>query len=137
MAVRRGHQRAVLALAHHMLVVVYNVFSRQEEYVELGADYYDQRNKPKVVPRLVKRLTARREASDGISCQGPVADGSSVVTPYPLPERQEVPVQPTGSVPEVDTATIRSERETDRTSGRARNYLRTQNVPEVKSREFS
>jgi hypothetical protein len=25
-------------------------------YVELGGDYYDQRNKPKIVSRLVKRL---------------------------------------------------------------------------------
>jgi len=45
-----------MALAHHMLVVVYQVLSRSEEYVEFGADYYDQRNKPKVVARLVARL---------------------------------------------------------------------------------
>jgi len=46
-----------MALAHHLLVVVYQVLSRKEEYVEMGGDYYDQRNKPKVVSRLVMRLT--------------------------------------------------------------------------------
>ena len=39
-----------------MIAIVYNVLARNEEYVELGADYYDQRNKPKTVSRLVARL---------------------------------------------------------------------------------
>ena len=55
--VRKGAQKAVLALAHHLITVVYNVLARGEEYVELGSDYHDRRNKPKVVSRLVKRLT--------------------------------------------------------------------------------
>lgn len=111
MAVRRGHQRAVLALAHHMLIVVYNVLSRQEEYVELGADYYDQRNKPKVVSRLVKRLTALgyyvslREAGDGISSPGAVADGPSVGALHPTRERQGGPLQTRDSVLDVSTTT--------------------------------
>lgn len=54
---RKGAPKAVMALAHHMLVIVYQVLSRNQEYVEMGGDYYDQRNKPKVVARLVKRLT--------------------------------------------------------------------------------
>ncbi len=54
--VRKGAPKAVMALAHHMITVVYNVLMRGEEYVELGGDYYDQRNKPKVVSRLVSRL---------------------------------------------------------------------------------
>lgn len=57
MAVRKGAPKAVMALAHHMIVVVYQVLSRKEEYVEFGGDYYDQRSKPKVVARLVARLT--------------------------------------------------------------------------------
>lgn len=57
MCIRKGAPKAVMALAHHMLVVVYQVLSRSEEYVEFGGDYYDQRNKPKVVSRLVARLT--------------------------------------------------------------------------------
>jgi transposase len=53
---RKGAPKAVMALAHHMIVIVYNVLARNEEYVELGADYYDRRNKPKTVSRLVTRL---------------------------------------------------------------------------------
>jgi transposase len=57
MSIRKGAQKAVMALAHHMMVVVHQVLSRKEEYVEFGGDYYDQRNKPKAVARLVARLT--------------------------------------------------------------------------------
>ena len=54
---RKGAPKAVMALAHHMIAIVYNTLARGEEYVELGGDYYDQRNKPRVVSRLVARLT--------------------------------------------------------------------------------
>lgn len=54
--VRKGAPKAAMALAHHLITVVYNVLSRGEEYVELGGDYYDQQNKPKLVSRLVARL---------------------------------------------------------------------------------
>src|SRR6266568_9244283 len=54
--VRKGAQKAVMALAHHLITIVYNVLARSEEYVELGSDYYDRRNKPKAVSRLVERL---------------------------------------------------------------------------------
>ena len=38
MAVRKGAPKAVMALAHHMIVVIHQVLSRQEEYVEFGGD---------------------------------------------------------------------------------------------------
>jgi transposase len=56
MAIRKGAPKAVIALAHHMVLVVHQVLSRKEEYVEFGADYYDRRNKPRTAARLVKRL---------------------------------------------------------------------------------
>ena len=56
MQVRKGSQKAAMALAHHMITIVYNLLARGEEYVELGGDYYDQRSKPKVVSRMVSRL---------------------------------------------------------------------------------
>ena len=55
-AFRRGAQKATMALAHHMMAIVYNVLARGEKYVELGADFYDRQNKPRVVSRLVGRL---------------------------------------------------------------------------------
>jgi hypothetical protein len=56
MAIRKGAPKAVMALAHHMITVVHQVLSRREEYVEFGGNYYDQRNKPRTVARLVARL---------------------------------------------------------------------------------
>jgi len=56
MAIRKGGPRAVMALAHRMMVVVHQVLSRREGYVEFGGDYYDRRNQPKTVARLVGRL---------------------------------------------------------------------------------
>ena len=53
---RKGAPKAVLALAHHLITIVYNVLARGEQYVELGADHHDRRNKPKTVTRLVARL---------------------------------------------------------------------------------
>jgi transposase len=57
LCVRKGAPKAVMALAHHIITIVYHLLARQEQYVELGGDYYDQRNKTKTVDRLVKRLT--------------------------------------------------------------------------------
>ena len=56
MSIRKGSSKAVMPLAHHMMVVVHQVLSRREEYVEFGGDYYDRRNKPKTVARLTARL---------------------------------------------------------------------------------
>jgi transposase len=54
---RKGSPKAVIALAHHLITVVYQILSRGEAYIEMGGDYYDRRNKPKVVARLIRRLT--------------------------------------------------------------------------------
>jgi len=53
---RKGAPKAVMALAHHLISVVYNVLVRREEYVELGGDFYEQRNRTRVVSKLVARL---------------------------------------------------------------------------------
>ncbi len=52
-----GHNKAIFALAHQLLLIAYTMLSRGEDYRELGADYFDQKNKPKVVNRLVQRLS--------------------------------------------------------------------------------
>ena len=55
MAIRKGAPKAVMALAHHLIVVVHQVLSRKEEYVEFGGDSCDRRNRSKTVA-LVERL---------------------------------------------------------------------------------
>ncbi len=51
-----GHHKAIVAVAHQMQVTAYTMLSRGEDYRELGEDYFDQKNKPQVTKRLVKRL---------------------------------------------------------------------------------
>jgi len=80
MCVRKGALKAIMALAHHMMVMVYQILKRKEEYVEMGGDYYDQRNKPKVVERLVKRLTRL-----GYQVQLQPAEVPAAVAAEPLP----------------------------------------------------
>ncbi len=57
LAARRGAKRALVAVAHTLLVIVYHVLTTGELYRELGADYFDQRNKEALARRLVKRLS--------------------------------------------------------------------------------
>jgi transposase len=56
LAARRGKQRAAIAVAHSILVIVYHMLKNGTEYIELGGDYFDKRNEQQVQQRLVKRL---------------------------------------------------------------------------------
>ena len=51
-----GDQAAIIAVAHWMLVVSYHILHDASEYYELGGNYFDELNKPKVVQRIVERL---------------------------------------------------------------------------------
>lgn len=53
---RRGHNTAIFAVAHQILIVVYQMLLKGEDYRELGGNYFDAHNKPKVVGRLLGRL---------------------------------------------------------------------------------
>lgn len=55
-AARRGKKRAILAVAHAILVIAYHLIKRQESYRELGGDYFDQRRPEATAKRLLKRL---------------------------------------------------------------------------------
>jgi len=47
---------AIVAVAHSILVIAYNMLSRHEPYKELGSSYYDEQKKEFVVKRLTKRI---------------------------------------------------------------------------------
>lgn len=54
---RHGHRKAIIAVAHSILVIAYHVLSRQEPYRELGGDYFIERqDKGAYQRRLVKQL---------------------------------------------------------------------------------
>jgi transposase len=56
LAGRRGKKRAVLAVAHSLLVIFYELLKRPVEYKDLGADYFDHLNPERLRRYLVKRL---------------------------------------------------------------------------------
>lgn len=55
-AARRGKKRALVALGHTVLVIVYHILTRRQPYHELGVAYFDQLDRQRVEQRLVHRL---------------------------------------------------------------------------------
>lgn len=58
LAARRGKKKAIMAVAHSILVIGYHLIDRQEDYRDLGGDYFDKRRPESVANHLVKRLEA-------------------------------------------------------------------------------
>ena len=56
LAGRRGQKKAIVAVAHSILVITYHMIKRKEPYRELGGDYFDKRRPEATAKRLVKRL---------------------------------------------------------------------------------
>lgn len=55
---RRGGKRAVIAVAHTLLVACWHMISRNEDFKDLGSDYFEKRQPQKVAEMLVRRLKA-------------------------------------------------------------------------------
>jgi transposase len=55
-ASRRGKKKALLAVGHSILVIAYHLLTRQQAYVDLGANYFDERDRQAVTKRCVNRL---------------------------------------------------------------------------------
>jgi transposase len=53
---RRGKKRALVALGHTLLVIIYHVLKDQTTYHELGADYFDRLETERLTRTLVRRL---------------------------------------------------------------------------------
>ena len=56
LAGRRGAKRAIVAVAHRILIAIYYMLIRREPFRDLGATYLDERNKAKVVKAATRRL---------------------------------------------------------------------------------
>jgi transposase len=56
LAARRGPKRAIVAVAHSLLVIAYYVLTRRVNFMELGPTYFDERNRASVQRQLVRRL---------------------------------------------------------------------------------
>jgi transposase len=58
LAKRRGCKRALVAVGHTLLVIIYHVLKRGTTYVELGADFLERLEPTRLTRQLVKRLEA-------------------------------------------------------------------------------
>jgi len=58
LAKRRGKKKALVAVGHSLLVMVYHVLARQVNYNELGGDYFDKQNLEGQRKHLIHRLEA-------------------------------------------------------------------------------
>jgi len=56
LAGRRGKKRAILAVAHSILVISYHLIQRNEPYCDLGIDYFDKQRPEATAQRLMRRL---------------------------------------------------------------------------------
>src|SRR3979490_882018 len=53
---RRGWGKAILAVAHKLLLIAYGIIKDRVPYHDLGDDYFDKLNPTRTVKRLVHRL---------------------------------------------------------------------------------
>lgn len=56
MAARKGKKRAIVAVGHTILVIVYHVLKTKQPYRELGADYWERTKAAQLKRYLVQRL---------------------------------------------------------------------------------
>ncbi len=55
---RKGRKKALVAVGHSLLVMIYHILQRQESYKELGGDYFDKQQTKGQCQRLVRQLQA-------------------------------------------------------------------------------
>jgi transposase len=53
---RMGKNKALVAVAHSLLVISYHVLAQRADYRELGGDYFDRQHRQTQQQRLIKRL---------------------------------------------------------------------------------
>jgi transposase len=56
LAARRGKKRAIIAVAHSIVVSAFHMLIRDESYRELGANYFDDHRRDHLVDQLTRRI---------------------------------------------------------------------------------
>ncbi len=56
LAARRGHKRALIAVAHTILIIAYRIIRDGTIYEDLGSNYFDERDRRATLRRSVQRL---------------------------------------------------------------------------------
>ena len=53
---KAGAKKAVIAVAHKLVVIAYSILKTKEPYRELGGDYFDKLNPERTAHRLMVRI---------------------------------------------------------------------------------
>lgn len=53
---RAGKMKAIVAVAHAMLVAIYHMLSNKQDYRDLGADFFQKRDRERIVASMKRRL---------------------------------------------------------------------------------
>jgi transposase len=56
LAARRGRKRALIALGHTLLGIMYHLLRDGTTYTDLGGDYFERRDRDRLTRRLLRRL---------------------------------------------------------------------------------
>ena len=56
LAAHRGKKKALVAVGHSILQIAYHLLTRKQVYCDLGANYFDERDRQAVTKRCVNRL---------------------------------------------------------------------------------
>ena len=54
----RGKKKAILAVAHSMLIAIYHILKNNVPFKDLGSDYYNQFNTESKINAYLKKLKA-------------------------------------------------------------------------------
>ena len=54
----RGKKRAIIAVAHSMIIAIYHILKDNVDFTDLGSDYYNRFNREKKVKAYIKKLKA-------------------------------------------------------------------------------
>lgn len=56
LAARRGDKRAIIAVAHSILVIIYNMLRNKTTYQDMGTEYFDKRDSQAIIRRTIRRF---------------------------------------------------------------------------------
>jgi transposase len=56
LAARRGDKRAIIAVAHSILVIIYNMLRNKTRYEDMGIEYFDKRDRQAIIRRTIRRF---------------------------------------------------------------------------------
>jgi transposase len=86
---RRGEQKAILAVAHPLLVILFSVVRDGSVSKELGDRYYERKNKTKAAQRLVQRLQKLGDSVTRQPVEGETLAPPQIASePAPIPHRK-------------------------------------------------